>query len=140
MSRFTSLSSVRRFWIAASMRSQEYSSEVAEVEGGPGMKAPRISRRPRDRPMRRRGPVRAALAIEILPEAELLVPLNKVRSDGGRIRNQDRSARRARGGGCGAESARGRTPSASGDAVLGVGRERAGRGDAVVADLGGERG
>src|SRR6266705_375997 len=100
MSRFTSLSSVRRFWIAASMRSQEYSSEGAEVEGGPGMKAPRISRRPRDRPM----------------------------------------ARRARGGGCGAESARGQTPSASGDAVLGVGRERAGRGDAVVADLGGERG
>src|SRR6267143_4575282 len=128
MSRFTSLSSVRRFWIAASMRSQEYSSEGAEAEGGPGMKAPRISRRPGDRPMRRRGPVRAALAIEILPEAEV-VPLNKVRSDGGRIRHQDRSARRARGGGCGAESARGRLQSATGDAVLGVGGERAGGGN-----------
>src|SRR5467141_2690046 len=104
------------------MRSQEYSSEGADAEGGPGMKAPRIGRRPRDRPRRRRNPVRAARAIEVLPEAELLVPLNKVRSDGGLIRNQDRSARRPRGGGCGAESALGRTASAPGDAVLGVGR------------------
>src|SRR5215475_8455611 len=77
MSSFTTVSSLRRFRIAASMWSQEYSSEGEGAEGGPGMKTPRNVRSPRDLPTKRQDPVRAARAIEVLPEAERLAPLDK---------------------------------------------------------------